>query len=97
MIKRKCKQCGKEFVLSDSEIKFFNDKNLELPKRCSECRKENKNNNKSYNINSSKNENINNNYKNDSSENNNYKSDNKKKTLRNTYLRGRSKAVLICR
>ena len=46
MIKRKCKQCGKEFVLSDSEIKFFNDKNLELPKRCSECRKENKNNNK---------------------------------------------------
>ena len=47
MIKRKCKQCGKEFVLSDSEIKFFNDKNLELPKRCSECRK--KNNNSSAN------------------------------------------------
>ena len=29
-------------MLTDSEIKFFNDKNLELPKRCSECRKENK-------------------------------------------------------
>ena len=57
MIKRKCKQCGKEFVLSDSEIKFFNDKNLELPKRCSECRKENKNNNK---------DNIHKNYKSDS-------------------------------
>ena len=49
MIKRKCKQCDKEFVLSDSEIKFFNDKNLELPKRCNACRKENKNN-KEFNI-----------------------------------------------
>ncbi len=74
MIKRKCKQCGKEFVLSDSEIKFFNDKNLELPKRCSECRKENKNN-KEYNMDSSK------------SKNNNIKDNNKnnvkKKTVRN--------------
>ncbi|WP_195988176.1 zinc-ribbon domain containing protein [Clostridium sp. D53t1_180928_C8] len=66
MIKRNCKQCGKEFVLSDSEIKFFKDKNLDLPKRCSECRKENKNNssnknsNKNDNINSNKNGNINN-------------------------------------
>lgn len=72
MIKRKCKQCGKEFVLSDSEIKFFNDKNLELPKRCSECRKENKNN-KEYNIDSSKNNNIKDNNKNNV----------KKKTVRN--------------
>ena len=95
MIKRNCKQCGKEFVLTDSEIKFFNDKNLELPKRCSECRKENKNNNKSYNINSSKNENINNNYKNDSSENNNYKSDNKKKTFRNIIAAGLVLVVLF--
>ena len=38
MIKRVCKDCKKEFTLSDSEIKFFKDKNLELPKRCSECR-----------------------------------------------------------
>ena len=44
MGKRKCKQCGEEFTLTDSEIKFFKDKNLDLPKRCSECRKENKNN-----------------------------------------------------
>ena len=32
MIKRNCKQCGKDFVLSDSEIKFFKDKNLDLPR-----------------------------------------------------------------
>lgn len=41
--KRKCKQCGEEFTLTDSEIKFYNDKGLNLPKRCSECRKKNKN------------------------------------------------------
>ena len=43
MGKRKCKQCGEEFTLIDSEIKFYNDKGLNLPKRCSECRKKNKN------------------------------------------------------
>lgn len=94
MIKRNCKQCGKEFVLSDSEAKFFKDKNLELPKRCSECRKENKNN-KDYNINSIKKENINNNYKNDSSENNNYKSVNKKKTFKNIIAAGLVLVVLF--
>ena len=56
MIKKRCKQCGREFTLTDSEIKFFNDKNLDLPKRCSECRKENKNNNSSNNVNNNKNE-----------------------------------------
>lgn len=45
MIKRKCKQCGQVFRISDSEIKFFNEKNLHLPKRCSKCRKENKKHN----------------------------------------------------
>ena len=94
MIKRNCKQCGKEFVLSDSEVKFFKDKNLELPKRCSECSKENKNN-KDYNINSIKKENINNNYKNDSSENNNYKSVNKKKTFKNIIAAGLVLVVLF--
>lgn len=44
MSKRICKQCGKEFVLSDSEIEFYKSKNLELPKRCSKCREENKSN-----------------------------------------------------
>lgn len=43
MDKRKCKQCGEEFTLTDSEIKFYNDKGLNLPKRCSECRKKNNN------------------------------------------------------
>lgn len=43
MDKRKCKQCGEEFTLTDSEIKFYNDKGLNLPKRCSECRKKNSN------------------------------------------------------
>lgn len=46
MIKRKCKQCGKEFTMTDSEVKFYNDKGLDLPKRCSECREKNKNTNK---------------------------------------------------
>lgn len=93
MIKRKCKQCGKEFVLSDSEIKFFNDRNLELPKRCSECRKENKNNNKEYNIDSSKSEKINNNYKDNSY--NNYKNKGNKKTFRNIIAMGLVIIVLL--
>lgn len=42
MENRTCKQCGKEFVITDEEIKFMEGKNLELPKRCKECRKENK-------------------------------------------------------
>ncbi len=37
-----CVQCGKEFELTDSEVAFFEGKGLELPKRCSACRKENK-------------------------------------------------------
>ena len=92
MIKRKCKQCDKEFVLSDSEIKFFNDKNLELPKRCNACSKENKNN-KEYNIDSSKREKINNNYKDNSY--NNYKNTGKKKTLKNIIAAGLILVVLL--
>lgn len=38
MQKRKCVDCGKEFTISDSEEKFYRDKNLALPKRCKECR-----------------------------------------------------------
>lgn len=41
-MKRTCVQCGKDFFLSDSEIKFYNDKKLSLPKRCRECREANK-------------------------------------------------------
>ncbi len=39
---RKCIQCGKDFQLSDGEIKFYKEKGLELPKRCEECRDKNK-------------------------------------------------------
>jgi len=41
-MKRTCKQCGKEFELSQSEIDFYNGKGLSLPKRCKECRNANK-------------------------------------------------------
>ena len=36
-----CKQCGKEFVLTDGEIEFYKSKGLNLPKRCKDCRKKN--------------------------------------------------------
>lgn len=42
MITKKCRQCGKEFTLSDGEIDFFKGKGLELPSRCADCRKKNK-------------------------------------------------------
>lgn len=42
MITKKCRQCGKEFTLSDGEIDFFKGKGLELPNRCADCRKKNK-------------------------------------------------------
>lgn len=41
-MKRVCKQCGTSFELSDSEIAFYKSKNLNLPKRCKECRQANK-------------------------------------------------------
>ena len=41
-MKQICKQCGKEFELSQSEIDFYNSKNLHLPKRCEACRQANK-------------------------------------------------------
>lgn len=41
-MKRTCKQCGKEFILTKSEIDFYKSKNLSLPKRCKECRESNK-------------------------------------------------------
>ena len=40
---RKCVQCNKTFNISDSEIQFYESKNLSLPKRCKECREKNKN------------------------------------------------------
>ncbi len=37
----KCKQCGREFILTEGEIEFYKSKNLNLPKRCKDCRKNN--------------------------------------------------------
>lgn len=40
---KKCRDCGKEFTLTDGEIDFYNSKGLNLPSRCEECRKKRKN------------------------------------------------------
>ncbi len=39
-MKRVCKQCGKEFELSEGELRFYEKKGLELPKRCQQCREQ---------------------------------------------------------
>ena len=41
-MKRTCKQCGKEFEISPSEIQFYKKRKLKLPRRCKECREQNK-------------------------------------------------------
>lgn len=41
-MKRTCKQCGREFYIAQSEVSFYKEKNLQLPKRCKECRESNK-------------------------------------------------------
>jgi pyocin large subunit-like protein len=33
-----CVSCGRQFVLTESEIDFYKNKKLNLPKRCEECR-----------------------------------------------------------
>lgn len=37
-----CKQCGKPFEMSDSEMAFYRNRNLNLPRRCKACRAANK-------------------------------------------------------
>lgn len=34
----KCKECGTEFEISESEQAFYTKKSLQLPKRCKPCR-----------------------------------------------------------
>lgn len=34
----KCKDCGKEFVVDDKELKWYADRGWDVPKRCKECR-----------------------------------------------------------
>lgn len=38
MITKKCRDCGREFTLTDSEIDFYRSKGFELPSRCKACR-----------------------------------------------------------
>lgn len=38
----KCKDCGKDFEITDGEREFYESKGLSLPKRCKECREKNK-------------------------------------------------------
>ena len=37
-VQRKCKDCGKDFVLDDGEVNFYIRKKLHLPVRCKSCR-----------------------------------------------------------
>lgn len=45
MITKKCRDCGKEFTLTDGEIDFYRSKGFELPNRCQSCRNKRKKNN----------------------------------------------------
>lgn len=47
MITKKCRDCGKEFTLSDGEIDFFRSKGFDLPNRCQSCRNKRKKKNAS--------------------------------------------------
>lgn len=38
MITKKCRDCGREFTLTDGEIDFYRSKGFELPTRCKACR-----------------------------------------------------------
>ena len=44
-MKKICVQCQKEFELTESEIAFYKNKGLSIPKRCKACRELNKNKN----------------------------------------------------
>lgn len=35
----KCKDCGKEFIFTEGEQKFYEEKGFTNPIRCNECRK----------------------------------------------------------
>lgn len=40
--KHTCKDCGKDFYMMHNEVIFYQDKELQLPKRCKECREKRK-------------------------------------------------------
>jgi hypothetical protein len=39
---RECVQCGNSFYINEADQAFFTQKGLEFPKRCFNCRKQNK-------------------------------------------------------
>lgn len=41
-MKRTCIQCGREFELSEEQIRLYEEKELEIPKRCYHCRRSNR-------------------------------------------------------
>ena len=49
-----CKQCNKEFEITASEIEYFRRKNLNIPKRCKNCRELNRQSDNNYTHNSDK-------------------------------------------
>ena len=38
--KRLCKTCGREFYIKDSDMEFYVQRGLDIPKNCFYCRKE---------------------------------------------------------
>jgi DNA repair exonuclease SbcCD ATPase subunit len=38
-----CRQCGKDFVFSEAEQEFYKEKGFDLPRRCKECRSNERN------------------------------------------------------
>lgn len=39
---KKCKECKKEFTITADAKKWYEDKELNLPERCADCRKKRK-------------------------------------------------------
>ena len=36
---RTCRDCSEEFVIVENEAKWFEDRDMQLPKRCPNCRR----------------------------------------------------------
>jgi predicted RNA-binding Zn-ribbon protein involved in translation (DUF1610 family) len=34
-----CRECGKEFTLSDEQVNFYTEKGMNIPTRCEDCRR----------------------------------------------------------
>lgn len=39
VMERTCLSCGETFTITESEVRFYESKELALPKRCAACRK----------------------------------------------------------